>query len=349
MIFSIYRKTVSVLMKRPFKLWGLSLLVAFLSVVALIGFSGVPAVAFAIGLLLSASMELIYLKSYRTGSIPATADLFTAFQKGQLWHVLGGMAWRELWIFLWLLLPIAALVAAVVMTVVIGSVVLGVLLYLAAAALFVFPLIRKYRYLFVPYILMTQPEVKATDALRISTEQTNGYKGKLYLAEILPALLLLVAGFLLGLLGKIPYLGILFKICQVVLTVAYYLLAPLFLGLVRAAFYDEIQAERDRRAWPNPNSFGNSAPQPQQPIVPTAPVAPAPAQEDVPTAPAPAEPPVEAVPETTPIAETAPAPETTPAPEVPTKEPARFCTNCGALLTTEGAAFCTVCGQRVED
>ena len=44
MVSSIYKKTFSVLMKRPFRLWGISLLAEFLCLVAYAGFIGVPAV-----------------------------------------------------------------------------------------------------------------------------------------------------------------------------------------------------------------------------------------------------------------------------------------------------------------
>ena len=54
MVSSIYKKTFSVLMKRPFRLWGISLLAEFLCLVAYAGFIGVPAAAFCAALLLSA-------------------------------------------------------------------------------------------------------------------------------------------------------------------------------------------------------------------------------------------------------------------------------------------------------
>ena len=46
MVSSIYKKTFSVLMKRPFRLWGISLLAEFLCLVAYAGFIGVPVAAF---------------------------------------------------------------------------------------------------------------------------------------------------------------------------------------------------------------------------------------------------------------------------------------------------------------
>ena len=46
MVSSIYKKTFSVLMKRPFRLWGISLLAEFLCLVAYAGFLCASAVGF---------------------------------------------------------------------------------------------------------------------------------------------------------------------------------------------------------------------------------------------------------------------------------------------------------------
>ena len=46
MVKDLYQKSFSVLMKRPFRLWGLSLLAGVLLLAAQAGFIGVPAVAF---------------------------------------------------------------------------------------------------------------------------------------------------------------------------------------------------------------------------------------------------------------------------------------------------------------
>ena len=59
MVKDLYQKSFSVLMKRPFRLWGLSLLAGVLLLAAQAGFIGVPAVAFCAALLLDASMAMI--------------------------------------------------------------------------------------------------------------------------------------------------------------------------------------------------------------------------------------------------------------------------------------------------
>ena len=304
MVSSIYKKTFSVLMKRPFRLWGISLLAEFLCLVAYAGFIGVPAAAFCAALLLSASMSMIFLNSYRTGLEPKTAYLFASFKKDRILRVLGGMAWMQLWIFLWSLIPIVGIV---------------------------FGIIRMYEYRFVPYILMTRDDVKPTDAIKISKQETMGYKGKMFGADILLGAVYLGAFLVFTLLGEIPYLGVLFRILWVLIAIAYGLLAPLFSGIMQAAFYVEIQ---NRRA---------AGPQPSAPAQPVPPVIPAPASEPE-TQPAPQGEPVVTAQE--PEAPAQPEPEQE-APEQPQSTEPR-CPHCGALVKMQGAVFCTACGERLE-
>ena len=304
MVSSIYKKTFSVLMKRPFRLWGISLLAEFLCLVAYAGFIGVPAAAFCAALLLSASMSMIFLNSYRTGLEPKTTYLFASFKKDRILRVLGGMAWMYLWIFLWFLIPVVG---------------------------FVFAAIRAYEYRFVPYILMTRDDVRPTEAIKVSKAETMGYKGKMFGADILLGAVYLGAFLVFALLGEIPYLGVLFRILWVLIAIAYGLLAPLFSGIMQAAFYVEIQ---NRRA---------AGPQPSAPAQPVPPVIPAPASEPE-TQPAPQGEPVVTAQE--PEAPAQPEPEQE-APEQPQSTEPR-CPHCGALVKMQGAVFCTACGRRLE-
>ena len=305
MISTLYQKTFSVLMKRPLRLWGITLLSSVLLVVVHIGFIGIPAVGFCALLLLEASMSMIYLNSYRTGLEPKTAYLFAAFRKDRIWRVLGGMAWMYLWIFLWSLIPIVGIV---------------------------FGVIRAYEYAFVPYILMTRDDVRPTEAIKVSKAETMGYKGKLFGADLLLEGAYFVVILLLSLLSMIPYVGIVFTILRIVLTVAFGVLAPLFLGILHAAFYVEIQ---NRRA---------AAPQPSAPAQPVPPVIPAPASEPE-TQPAPQGEPVVTAQE--PEVPVQPEPEQE-APEQPQPAEPR-CPHCGAAVKTPGAVFCTSCGRRLDE
>lgn len=305
MISNLYQKTFCVLMKRPLRLWGITLLSSVLLVVVHIGFIGIPAVGFCALLLLEASMSMIYLNSYRTGLEPKTSYLLAAFRKDRIWRVLGGMAWMYLWIFLWFLIPVVG---------------------------FVFAAIRAYEYRFVPYILMTRDDVRPTEAIKVSKAETMGYKGKLFGADLLLEGAYFVVILLLSLLSRIPYVGIVFTILRIVLTVAFGVLAPLFLGILHAAFYVEIQ---NRRA---------AGQQPSAPAQPVPPVIPAPASEPE-TQPAPQGEPVVTAQE--PEAPAQPEPEQE-APEQPQPAEPR-CPHCGAAVKTPGAVFCTSCGRRLDE
>lgn len=215
MIASMYKKAFAVLMKKPVQLWGITLLCLFLILLAYVGFGPVVAVSFAIQLALEAAMAMIYLTTYRTGQQPRATDLFSVFRKGRFLRVVGGLAWMYLWIFLWALIPVVG---------------------------FVFAMIRAYEYCFTPYILMTRDNVKPTQAIQLSKQMTMGYKGKLFWSQMFVVLGFLIVYLILLLFATIPYIGVLFGIIAVLFTLAFVLLAPLFLGLVQAAFYDHIQS-----------------------------------------------------------------------------------------------------------
>ena len=213
MIFTIYRRVMAVLVQKPFRLWGISLLCALLTGVAWTFFGLIPGIPFAIALLLTASMAMVYLRGYRKEEVKCV-QLFDAFKDGKtLKRVLGGMAWMELWIFLWALIPIVGIV---------------------------FAIIRAYEYRLTPYILMTEPDVSATEAIKISKERTYGWKSKMFGADLLVLLLVLAAMLVLSLLALIPFIGVLFRIIGSLFALAVLVFLPLFLGLVRAAFYEEI-------------------------------------------------------------------------------------------------------------
>ena len=314
MVTSIYKKAFAVLRQKPVTLWGISLLCGLLELLAFIGFGAVPVGAFIVAWALEAGMAMIYLNSYRTGLKPKSTYLFAAFKKDRFWRVVGGLAWMELWIFLWALIPIVGIVFAV---------------------------IRAYEYRFTPYILMTRDDVKATDAIKLSKQETMGYKGKMFWADMLIFLLYLAAALVLLIFSLIPFIGVLFRVVNTLLSIAFSLFAPLFLGIVQAAFYVETKSAPAAPAQPTPPTV----PAPVAPTAPTAPEAPvteAPAEE----APAPAEEaPAEAPTETAP-AET-PAEEAT-AEVAPEAARARFCPTCGHEFAPADR-FCQSCGTPVPD
>ena len=214
MIKTIYQRAIAVLMKKPIRLWAIGLLgavlVGFLSLL-----SGLVPI---IGIILTTPAEigllLVYLHGYR-GEEVYSAQLMEVYEKkDDTWkRLVIGMLWKDLWVFIWALIPIVGIV---------------------------FAIIKSYQYRLTPYILVQEPEVKATDAIRLSKERTKGYVGAMFGADLLPYLAVIIVAAILGALARIKYIGWLFGIVLFALIVLCLLFMKLFLGLVRAAFYEEL-------------------------------------------------------------------------------------------------------------
>lgn len=209
MIKYIIGKVLDVLKAKPFRLWGMSLLASLLICIA--GVVGVlPIITIPVTLVLQLGMSMVYLAGYR-GKNYDSEDLFKGFSN--FGRNAGGMAWMFLWIFIWGMIPI------------VGP---------------IFAIMKTYAYRFTPYILINNPEVPTTHAIKKSMEMTNGYRNKMFLTDLLIYAVPCAAALVLGLLGLIPYVGVLFILVLVVVMLVYAAFSPLVLGLVGAAYYDEI-------------------------------------------------------------------------------------------------------------
>ena len=209
-IFDYYRKALAVLVKKPIKLWGLSLLYLLIaSLIASLG-SFVPIISIPIVLVLALGFTGVLLRGYH-GEEVHSVQLFEGFRKEEVVRNGAGMCWKELWMLIWAFVP-------------------------------VMNIIKAYAYCFVPYILLTDKEISATEALKKSMRMTDGCKGKLFGADVLCVLGFFLAMIVLVLLGRIPYIGWIFAIAAFLLYVAYILFAPLFMGLVRTAIFEDVNA-----------------------------------------------------------------------------------------------------------
>lgn len=207
MIAAIYKNSVKVLAAKPFRLWGLSLMNSLL-VILISVFGVLPIITIPVTLTLTAGVSIIYLTGYH-GREVSSDQLFAGFKNFP--HVAGGMCWKYLWVLIWALVPVIGPILAV---------------------------IKSYSYRFVPYVLIEKPGISATEALRYSMEKTKGYKGKMFIAWLLPIAAVAVVSLVLSLLGMIPFVGAVFNGIAFLFTIAYSALMPLFQGLVAAGFYD---------------------------------------------------------------------------------------------------------------
>jgi hypothetical protein len=202
-------KALEVLRQKPFRLWGLSLLCQLLIALAA-GFGVLPIISVPIAFVLSAGMAAVYLTGYRGGEVNSDA-LFAGFRR--FFKVAGGMGWMSLWILIWGMIPVAGVVFAV---------------------------IKSYSYRFVPFIMTQNPDVSATEALRLSMKKTEGYKGRMFLADFLVMLAVAVVAIVFGALSLIPYAGRVFLVLGSIAMIFVSLVLPLVMGLISAACYEEI-------------------------------------------------------------------------------------------------------------
>jgi len=170
-----------------------------------------PLIWLPIVLVLELGMANIFLRGYRGHEINS-ALLFEGF-RAKFARNAGGMGWRALWLLIWCLIPLAGPIIAVV---------------------------KFYSYRFVPYIMLTEPDILATDALKKSMIQTRGYRGKMFIADLLIMLAVIVLNVIFMFVARIPVVGIFLTAIYMILLIA---LLPLVIGTLEAIYYDKISKE----------------------------------------------------------------------------------------------------------
>lgn len=208
----VWARAAGILAGKPLRLWGMSLLCTLLVALASV-LAFVPLIALPIVFVLYVGMESIYLEGLY-GAEPSSPQLFKGFRKGCFLRWAAGMGWMSLWVLIWGLIPIAGPFIAVA---------------------------RLYSYRFVPYIMLSDPEVNAFDALRRSMDMTRSFRLRMFLADALALLAIVAVLVVLALLSGLDYIGFVFGLLMLALLLAAAALLPLFLGLTRACFYDEIE------------------------------------------------------------------------------------------------------------
>lgn len=219
MFLQKYKQALDVILKKPVMLWGLSLLSVIITGLLSIVTAPIFILGTAISVLVSCGMIKVYLDGLK-GKEVNSDQLFAAFNKNAL-RIIGAMAWMALWIVIWSMVPIVGPIIAIV---------------------------KSYSYKFVPYIVMTKPEVSATQALRLSMEMTKGKKGQMFLADLCFFGGIFVVSFVLGLFCIIPIIGILFALATIAFSIVVSLFSPIFVGLYSAAFYDDAEVKEEAPA-----------------------------------------------------------------------------------------------------
>ena len=210
----ILKRAFAVILKKPFTLWGLSLMSGLLSFLGTLLAGPILGAGLAISLVLQLGMAWIYLDGYR-GKEVSSKQLFEPFKS--FWKSFAGMGWKELWIFIWALIPI------------VGP---------------IFAIIKGYSYGLTPYILR-EGEMSPGDALKESMARTEGYKSKMFVTDLLIVLVIFVPVLVLSLLGLIPIVGIVFNVLAAIVIIIVSVFGGLYTGLVKAAWYEEISANNE--------------------------------------------------------------------------------------------------------
>ena len=220
MFFPVIKKGLTKLFKQPMRLLGLMMLAVLLTCLSYMLFWGIPAVGYAVGALAGVSVAWIFLRAVRSDEESKATDLFRVCGDGETFRrVLIGTAWKDLWVLIWGLIPIAGIVLA---------------------------LMKAYEYRLVPYILMDDPEMKPIDAIKASSEKSKGYRGKLFLSDLLMFGVFVVILAILWVIGMLigMYAGrtaaTYYLIVMAVILIAAAVFCKLLAEAARAAFYEEI-------------------------------------------------------------------------------------------------------------
>lgn len=206
MFLQNYKRALEVLIKKPIMLWALSLLLGILTIVGSLVTLSIPFLSMAVAYLFTCGGTKLYLDGLK-GKNVNSKQLFAAFNRNCI-KTAGAMAWQALWTLIWAGVPIAGIV-------------------------------KSYSYRFVPYIVMSHPEISAFDALKISMKMTKGKKMQMWLADILFVIGCGVIGLILGLLSGIPLIGSIFSLVAFLFVLAVALFSSIFVGLYQAAFFNE--------------------------------------------------------------------------------------------------------------
>lgn len=211
MFFKKYMVALKVLMKKPVMLWGLSLLLAFLTFLGMYLTSSVPLVAIVISYLFTLGGVKLYMDGLK-GKEVNSKQLFAAFNKNFLKSA-GAMGWQQLWTLIWGFVPVM------------GT-------------------IKRLSYRFVPYIISVHPEINAFDALKLSMRMTQGKRLQMWLADLVLAGAILTTVVILAALACVQYIGFFFLLALLSVLLVVALFGKIFVGLYQASFFSEEELEQ---------------------------------------------------------------------------------------------------------
>lgn len=221
----LMRSAIDIMNEKGFGIIAFSLFTFLVSLLAFLLFGIVLGVALAIICLITTASAKLYLDAVNAKKFKCV-DLFSVIKEPKMAiRIIGGLAWRELNVLLWFLIPVAGIY---------------------------FGMKKAYAYSLTAYILLNNPDVKTTEAIKVSEEITLGYKRHLLGADAIPVIIYAVITIALILLVLICYSGkfvfgvLFFEFLAVVVTCGFFIFYNCFRGLVHAKFYNEMLALTDK-------------------------------------------------------------------------------------------------------
>ena len=150
----ILKRAFAVVMQKPFRLWGLSLLSVFLIFLSYILGGPVLLIGVCGAMVIQLGMAWVYLDGYR-GKEVSVEQMFEGFH--DIKHSVAGMGWMQILLLLWALIPFAGWILVI---------------------------IKSYSYAMVPFILMDEPELSGNEVITRSREMMNGHKWRAFVLDL---------------------------------------------------------------------------------------------------------------------------------------------------------------------
>ena len=237
-----YRQAFDVLKAIPGPLIGIMLVSQMITGAAATVFAIIPLLSVPVALMMTAGLSGVCLKATR-GEAFGFEDVFSAFRSWEtIKRVGGGMLQMFLrsWAGVLMLLVILPYTVYHIIPDIPPAyqIALTAFISLWFFTSFIILTVKLHTYAFVPFILISRPDIPAGEALSMSKRMTCGLKGRLFSAAVIPELLLLaVMTVVTAAAVKTAVMGPVIAVFEVIVTTVFSIGFGLFYRLVVAGFY----------------------------------------------------------------------------------------------------------------
>lgn len=212
MFIDAFKRVFSAVRKKSRLMLVIFIITVVLVLVSIIAGNTLLSIVNLLAFVLSVGIANVYIEAIN-GRDLSFGQLYEAISDRPK-RIAGGLCWQVLWLLIWSLVSsvvayFAYLIPAVISVAInapqefndinfVPIIIFGIIAFVIGGALFAS---KAYSYSLVTYILAAEPEVSATEALRLSKKRTKGKKRWLFLFDVImffPLALLLVGVYALG-------------------------------------------------------------------------------------------------------------------------------------------------------